>query len=274
MHHQFNEFQQAHLLPATLWSGEGFARRSGELTPLYVTRYAGERFDAASAGHDFWELLFVFRGEVDLAAGGSHHLGHSTACLIPPGLRHNERSDRVVDTLWVGLDGSRLQALPGDLVLTPPDDDLAEMALQLWLRAENAFGRAGPELDGLTCRLVSAVLQKSDRPGTGGADTIDRAIDYMRRQLDRPMAVGDLAARFGYSEGYFHRQFRQRTGQTPAAFITERRLRRATRLLRQSSMTVAEVAREVGYDDPLYFSRAFRKRYGMSPTAFRQNTRG
>jgi AraC family transcriptional regulator of arabinose operon len=44
----------------------------------------------------------------------------------------------------------------------------------------------------------------------------------------------------------------------------------ASRLLRLTSLTIQEVAGEVGYDDPFYFSNRFRRYSGKSPSQFRE----
>ena len=52
------------------------------------------------------------------------------------------------------------------------------------------------------------------------------------------------------------------------------RMSRARQLLDSTTLGIAEVAREVGYDDPLYFSRQFRRTHGMSPRDYRGQRKG
>jgi two-component system response regulator YesN len=49
-------------------------------------------------------------------------------------------------------------------------------------------------------------------------------------------------------------------------------MREAEKLLRESSLRINEVARNVGYQDPLYFSHTFKKYYGISPREFIQKS--
>src|SRR3546814_6387914 len=60
------------------------------------------------------------------------------------------------------------------------------------------------------------------------------------------------------------------TGQTPTAFITERRLEQSARLIANAeAATITEIALDVGFNDPGFFSRCFRRRFGLSPTEWR-----
>jgi AraC family transcriptional regulator of arabinose operon len=52
------------------------------------------------------------------------------------------------------------------------------------------------------------------------------------------------------------------------------RMTRARGLLDRTTLTIAEIARAVGYDDPLYFSRHFRDRHGVSPREYRAIHKG
>jgi AraC-like DNA-binding protein len=53
-------------------------------------------------------------------------------------------------------------------------------------------------------------------------------------------------------------------------WIVERRMSEARRLLAETDLPVAEVARGVGFDDPSYFGRRFRAEHGRGPRAWRR----
>jgi AraC-like DNA-binding protein len=57
-------------------------------------------------------------------------------------------------------------------------------------------------------------------------------------------------------------------------YLLERRLKQAAYLLADVNATVAEVARAVGFRDPLCFSRQFRRSFGLSPRPYRRARRG
>ena len=59
------------------------------------------------------------------------------------------------------------------------------------------------------------------------------------------------------------------TGKPPIEFIRSIRLKRAAQLLEKSQLTIAEIAYEVGFNNPKDFSRYFKLEYGVLPSAFK-----
>ena len=59
-------------------------------------------------------------------------------------------------------------------------------------------------------------------------------------------------------------------GESPLRYILLLRIRNAQVLLETTDGTISEIARIVGYENPMYFSRLFRKEKGMSPLKYRK----
>jgi AraC family transcriptional regulator len=99
---------------------------------------------------------------------------------------------------------------------------------------------------------------------------IDRVIDYLRVNSDRPVKLKELAKVACFSEFHFHRIFGAVTGETLKNFTTRLRLEKAVRLLRFSNRRLTEIALECGFSSSATFSRAFRSSYDTSPSRFRK----
>ncbi len=103
------------------------------------------------------------------------------------------------------------------------------------------------------------------------AQRIDRVIDFLRENLDRPVKLAELARVACFSEYHFHRIFTAVSGETVNHFTNRLRLEKAARLLRYSDSSVTGVALECGFSSSATFSRAFRAEYGTPPSEFRSS---
>ena len=100
---------------------------------------------------------------------------------------------------------------------------------------------------------------------------IDRVIDYLRANLDRPVKLAELANVACFSEFHFHRIFSAVSGETLNAFTNRLRLEKAARLLRYSEQCLTDIALDCGFSSSATFSRAFRAGYDTSPSQFRKS---
>ncbi|MBO5270967.1 MAG: helix-turn-helix transcriptional regulator, partial [Clostridia bacterium] len=76
----------------------------------------------------------------------------------------------------------------------------------------------------------------------------------------------------GVSIGGFYRLFKSWAGISPNEYRTRMRISAAKSMLRNSSLSIREIAMQIGYSDPYYFSRCFRRSVGVSPLTYRTNS--
>ena len=86
--------------------------------------------------------------------------------------------------------------------------------------------------------------------------------------------LAELAATARLSVNQFIRAFRRATGTTPHQLVMVRRCERAMDLLRQPTLTVADVSDAAGYSSPAHFVAAFRQRLGVTPGAYQRAVGG
>lgn len=70
---------------------------------------------------------------------------------------------------------------------------------------------------------------------------------------------------------YLHHQYKEQTGKTPLDKLTEIRMIHSKKLLKTSALSIPEVAKEVGINNPAYFSTLFKKHAGKTPLKFRKS---
>jgi AraC family transcriptional activator of pobA len=86
-------------------------------------------------------------------------------------------------------------------------------------------------------------------------------------------SVPDYARALGVTTSHLNESLRLETGLTAGDLIRERLLLEAKRLLLHSELTIAEIAYELGFEDPSYFSRFVRRELKASPAEFRSRVR-
>ena len=93
------------------------------------------------------------------------------------------------------------------------------------------------------------------------------------RYTDPHLRLTDITKQAGVSLFYAARMVRRETGSTIAAHIHRLRIRAAEQKLRRSSLSIKQIAAQVGYATPSQFGRMFRRLTGITPQAFRVSTR-
>ncbi|MBE9010195.1 helix-turn-helix transcriptional regulator [Pseudanabaenaceae cyanobacterium LEGE 13415] len=90
-------------------------------------------------------------------------------------------------------------------------------------------------------------------------------VDYIEAHLDQDLGLSELAAITKMSPHYFSQLFKQATGVTPHQFVIRARVERAKELLVKGEMSIAEVAKQVGFVDQSHLHRHCKKLLGVTP---------
>lgn len=103
---------------------------------------------------------------------------------------------------------------------------------------------------------------------------IEKAFAYMEKNYEKDISLAEISAIVNMPEVSFSRFIKKRTGKTFIDSLNEIRLGHASRLLIDTTQTVAEVCFKCGFNNLSYFNRIFRRRNGCTPTEFRKNYSG
>jgi AraC family transcriptional regulator len=150
-------------------------------------------------------------------------------------------------------------------------DRLAECVRRLLDGEIDAPGEASA----LAYRALMALVDDVSAAPAGGLEGqpawMLRVADHVEAHPGGQLTVERLANLAGLSRAHFVRQFSRLTGTGPADYVFRSRMARAARLLQASQLSVAEIARSLGFADPNYFAKAFRRAFEVSPTEFRRS---
>jgi AraC family cel operon transcriptional repressor len=87
------------------------------------------------------------------------------------------------------------------------------------------------------------------------------------------LGVAGQIERLHLSAGHVSRTFKLFVGQTPTAYVNERRLSRAAQMLSDTQEMIPDVALECGFENLSYFYRCFGQHFGCTPAQYRQSAR-
>ena len=120
-------------------------------------------------------------------------------------------------------------------------------------------------LDRLDLEQAGALAQY----GAQQTQLVQRIHDQLTAQLDRRYTIEELSRQYLINTSSLKTVFKAVYGQPIAAYMKEYRAREGARLLRTTSLSVAEIARQVGYESQGKFSQAFKEVFGLLPTQYR-----
>ena len=271
------------------------------LTGLVTVHYFEYASTYAFAGesHDFWEFLYVDKGEVDVRAGGEdHHLEKGQMIFHAPGEFHNVRANGVVAPNLVVVSfvcedaamnffcgkvlraGDAERALMASIVAeaegafrTPLDDPLTD---HLERASDAPFGAEQlivQDITGLLIRLIRRGEAAPARPTSlirehGQQAFIDRITAYLEARIAEKLTLADICRDNLVGRSYLQKVFREQTGGGAMEYFGALKVEMAKRMVREGSRNFTEIASLLGYNSIHYFSRHFKKVTGMTPSEY------
>lgn len=121
-------------------------------------------------------------------------------------------------------------------------------------------------ISGIRRRIARSTLIKRD-------PRIQVVVDYLVAHPAEPFDTMFLSQMAQMAPSTLRRLFKEHTGKSPGDFVKELRMVTAARRLLTSDECIANIAYEMGFDDPNYFTRIFKKTFGVSPGQYRKSSR-
>jgi AraC-like DNA-binding protein len=228
--------------------------------------------------------LRLGRGDLVLLGHGTGHVLADDASFPPAGLGRNGRRSLLVSGGYpVKCPLPLLASLP-EVVLVPVDRcrERGVRAIVDLLGAELEKDRPGagtvvPALaDALLPLVVRAWLDDcAEAPHLDPLETLSDleiagALERIHAEPERAWTITALAREVVLSRSAFAHRFTRAVGEPPHAYLVHWRMTVAGRLLRESDLSLAEVAHHVGYASEFAFAKAFKRDYGIAPGGYRR----
>lgn len=169
------------------------------------------------------------------------------------------------------------KAINGDtfLILKPDNDELKRLFSQIAFELKNRSVLVDYKTLELTiCYLTRLIESKhmnsSDTPASRYRSEIESVIKYIQQNYADSLSVSLLASLVPMSRYHFIRIFKEYAGLSPYEYIILYRINKAKSFLKETGISVAEVAYSVGFRDASNFIRYFKKVVGTTPEYFRK----
>ncbi|MNJ42463.1 putative response regulatory protein [compost metagenome] len=117
---------------------------------------------------------------------------------------------------------------------------------------------------------VRGVSKLSKLERENECNTIFHVIQYVDREFRSKLQLQELARQFHMNATYLGQVFKKNTGQPFNAYLNDKRIEEAKRLLKRTQMKISEVAVQVGYPNTDYFINKFKLSTGILPSVYRQ----
>lgn len=117
--------------------------------------------------------------------------------------------------------------------------------------------------------LVSNQYDTKDTIRTSKSRRIAKVCEYIDKNIEEPIRLGDVAQLVSMSESAFSHFFKKKTNCTFIDYVTNLRIARACQLLSETTYTVAEICYTCGFNNLSNFIRIFKKKKGSTPQEYR-----
>lgn len=218
-------------------------------------------------------------GYVEISPGRFEKLTAGDAFLISPlqGITYRADKEDPWRYEWIGFNGTEAERLVSltdfhnNPILHFPEDANLSKCLDDVRKVVGNTAADEARRTGKLYLFFSKLMKLSEKNysvGRLGVDHMDKAINFIMNNYSRHIDVTAIADYVGVSRSHLYRLFMKRAGISPNEYLTRVRINQACALLRDSSLTIRQVAHSVGFTDQLYFSRVFHKFKHVAPSNY------
>jgi len=102
-------------------------------------------------------------------------------------------------------------------------------------------------------------------------DMVSSIIQYLQTNYSSQINFSQIASEYNFSSSYLTKIFKEHTGTSPIKYLIEYRIKIAKGLLKDTNLTVKEVAEKTGFIDQFYFSKCFKNYCGITPSQYKES---
>ena len=255
-------------------------------------------FDYAGESHDFWEMVYVDKGEIVATSDGVRHIvPQGSAIFHKPNEFHRLAANGtiapnvfIITFVCTSRDmqffnekiteiPAKLRSYIADIIderliirSDPPGTDTVN---------GRAVGIASEQMVKLYLEQFLILLLRGEeaaKPGRFSAERedwdnqlVNDMIHYLQEHIYQELSISDLCRRFCYSKTQLSKVFKEATGSTIMDYYTRLKIKEAKYMIREGDLNFSQIAVQLSFDNPQYFSRTFKRSAGMTPKEYKNS---
>lgn len=276
-----------------------------ELVTIHYFEYTKD-LDYKGEAHDFWELVFLDKGEAIIRGDERcYHLKKDDCILHPPMEFHTVKAEggRAINLVVISFSSpSRyLYKLHGDILHL--EDAAKDHLCQILIEARRAFSTRleVPEMEVLQrreqvmpgaeqmiklhlemlfielIRRQMAVNMEFDyRPSiqrVTDSEVVSRAVKLMEARIREQLTIEELCRHVMVGRSQLHDLFQKELSYGVLEYFTCMKMDFAKQLIREDTMNLTQISEYLGFSSIHYFSRRFKQMVGMNPSQYRSSVK-
>lgn len=265
---------------------------SYEFDPSFV--FAGEQ-------HDFWEIVYVDRGAVEITRDGeSVILPQGNILFHQPNEFHTIRSYDSAPSLLIvsfvcrsaamshfiryqGKMNKSLKPILKDIAaeaestyFLPKNDPDLKMLVRRNTAAIGAEQMIKSYLEQFLVLMIRDINEHRDVSVFSSHKNLETHLvseikGYLRERLTQRVCIDDICNTFGYSKTYLSQLFKKQCGVSLMTYYNRKRIDYAKKLILENSYSFTQISNQLAFDNPQYFARVFKRITGQTPSEFRDS---
>lgn len=216
--------------------------------------------------------------------GEKHELRKNEAFIFPANEAHayGSANSNPWSIYWFhfrGKDTHMFSSIIGKVINLPESDksrygDRFIVFEEMYQNLEKGYSPENLEYTSFCLRYFLASIKYLDQyreiKNVKEADSIQKAILFMKENLEEKITLKEIAEHAGYSTSRFGTLFTEKTSYPPMDYYNQLKIQRACSYLQFSDLKLKEIAFRLGYYDAFHFSKAFKQEMEITPKEYRK----
>ncbi len=226
-------------------------------------------------------LLFVDRAKItySMKDGETFSLKHGDIVHIPTGKEYvltiDERDTEDGGTYGINFlmfdeDHKRIVLKNNNVIANGENKQILNYFQKMSVISDAGL-QSFAQLQALFYDIIVTLANNEKSNDIKNFSVIKKGIEYLENDTVLSLSIKEIAKECNVTQNYFCRLFKEYSGVTPQEYLLKAKISKAKIALRETNLSVFEIAEQCGFQDGSYFCRIFKKKTGVAPLKYRKS---